>query len=61
MKQIAPQCECSDPGCKGHKGVSECTAKGYIKVARYDYETNGDHFLMCRSCAEDALESGMFS
>ena len=61
MKRILPQCECNDPGCKGHEGVSECMAKGRIKVTRYDYETQGDHLLMCRACAEDALNSGIFS
>lgn len=58
---LKPTCECSDPGCKAHIGIGQCMAKGKIKVSRYDYEPEGDHFLFCCMCAEDALESGVFS
>lgn len=55
------QCECSDPGCKAHEGKSECTRKAVTTVSRYDYEIDGDHFRFCRACADDAIESGVFS
>lgn len=61
MKPKFPKCECSDPGCKAHEGNSDCSKRGLVKVARYDYETNGDHFRFCDECADDALESGVFT
>lgn len=54
-------CECSDPGCPVHTHGEYCGKPAKVKVSRYDYETLGDHFLMCYGCANDALESGVFS
>lgn len=61
MKRKFPQCECEDPGCPVHPGVERCNKRGLNRVARYDYETDGDHFKFCDDCAEDAINSGVFS
>lgn len=52
-------CECSDPGCQVHEGKEECNHRAVTVVVRIDME---DQFgtPMCRKCANDALDSGVF-
>jgi hypothetical protein len=61
-KQLAARgmCECSDPGCPGHKGSRHCGKAALTTVYRSDMddETGTD---MCHVCAEDALDSGVFT
>lgn len=51
-------CECSDPSCPVHGAVS-CGEEAETTVYRVDMddETGTE---MCRGCADDALESGVF-
>jgi len=53
-------CECGDPGCPVHKGSEKCSAKPTQRLYRIDMEdeTGTD---MCDGCAEDAMDSGVFS
>ena len=53
-------CECSDPGCPAHEGVSECTNEASSTVRRIDMEDGTTTFEFCQECTEDALESGVF-
>lgn len=51
------QCECTDPGCPCE---GECKRDSSMTLFRIDMEDeNGTAF--CESCAEDALDSGVFS
>jgi hypothetical protein len=53
-------CECTDPGCPVHKGKSECSHFGrVVTLYRVDMEDETGT-RMCRACAEDAMESGLF-
>lgn len=52
------QCECSDPECLGCAG--HCTRDSAVTVFRVDTEDRtGTQF--CGPCAEEALESGVFT
>ena len=53
-------CECCDPGCRVHNGTPKCTEPGKVVLYRIDFE---DHtgILFCEHCAEDALETGLFT
>jgi len=53
------KCACSDPGCEVHEGKSECTHNAVTVVVRMDMEDRTGT-PMCRACANDALESGVF-
>ena len=53
-------CECSDPGCPAHSGVSECSRRGVVTVYRIDMEDESGT-RMCRACSEDAMDSGVFT
>lgn len=53
-------CQCTDPGCPVHKGKSECSHKAVSVLRRVDMEDKTGT-PMCRACADDALESGLFS
>jgi hypothetical protein len=52
------RCECSDPGCPCCKG--KCRHEATETVFRVDMEdwTGTD---MCGGCADDALDSGVFT
>lgn len=56
-------CECSDPGCRKGHGAGGCTNKGTRRVGRCDMTPDGsaETFVMCPTCAKDALDSGVFS
>lgn len=54
------QCECSDPGCKGHEGKSECTRNACVMLRRIDFVDRPKCYF-CEVCAEDAHESGVFA
>ena len=58
-KRRRTHCECSDPGCPVHKGSSHCPNKSTGKVYRSDMEDRSGT-AMCRGCASDALDSGVF-
>lgn len=52
-----PNCECSDPGCPACRG--ECSKRAVTVVLRVDmHDESGT--VVCRKCAEDCLESGLF-
>ena len=52
-------CECADPGCPIHRGVSHCGESAVVTLKRIDMEDRAGT-MMCRACADDALESGLF-
>ncbi len=52
-------CQCADPGCPVHKGVSHCTTAAAVTLIRVDMQDRTGT-MMCRACADDALESGLF-
>lgn len=54
------RCECTDPGCPEHEGVSKCTKVAMITVHRVDMEDDTGT-RMCHGCGEDALDSGVFT
>jgi hypothetical protein len=59
MSSSKHNCECTDPGCPVHKG-SYCANKSRtITVYRVDMEDKTGT-RMCRECANDALDSGVF-
>ena len=60
VNQFGP-CECSDPGCPEHKGISQCEKNAKHVVRRIDMEDGTTKFYMCTKCTEDALESGVFA
>jgi hypothetical protein len=54
------KCECTDPGCPAHPGEEDCFQPALRKpLRRVDME---DHTgtLMCETCADDAMQSGLF-
>jgi hypothetical protein len=53
-------CECGDPGCPAHEGKNKCSHVAQVKVRRIDMDCGKTTFWMCETCAEDALESGVF-
>lgn len=53
-------CECSDPGCKAHKRISECKAKGYIILYRTDMDDETGT-VMCIDCTDYAFSSGLLT
>ena len=52
-------CECSDPGCPAHLGLSSCAREGADILYRIDMEDETGT-AMCEACAADAFESGVF-
>lgn len=61
-RQIAEQvtCECSDPGCPAHKGVSHCATQATDLLYRVDMQDETGT-AMCDKCADDAFSSGLFT
>lgn len=53
------KCECADPGCPAHKGKSTCTGAGHQILRRVDMDDRTGT-RMCKACAADAYESGLF-
>lgn len=51
-------CECTDPRCPVHAGVSKCSKLAEATVRRIDMDSGG--IPMCEECAKDAMESGVF-
>ena len=52
------KCECSDSGCPCCNG--QCRNDGSVRLYRIDmYDETG--ILFCEECAEDAMESGLFT
>ena len=58
------KCECGDPACPAHKpqllGEPSCVRSATTLAFRIDMEDR-DGTLMCRLCADDAAESGLFT
>lgn len=55
------ECECGDPGCPVHLGKEQCDHTGYCVVLyRIDMEDE-EGTPMCQGCADDALDSGVFT
>ena len=52
-------CECADPGCPIHPGCP-CDCGATTIVYRIDMDDTAGT-AMCERCAEDALDSGVFS
>lgn len=61
MNNRNEECECSDSGCPNHRGFSSCRRlKELVLYYRADMEDlTGTYF--CEECAEDAMNSGVFS
>lgn len=56
----AEECGCCDPGCNVHDGFNSCRNEAKVTVYRTDMlDVSGTK--MCRKCAMDALESGVFT
>jgi predicted Zn-ribbon and HTH transcriptional regulator len=53
------KCQCADKECPEHKGSSKCMGKAVTTLYRVDMEDKTGT-PMCRGCADDAMESGMF-
>jgi hypothetical protein len=54
------RCQCSDRGCPVHPGISLCIRPASTTLFRIDMEDQtGTAF--CDACAEDAMNSGLFS
>jgi hypothetical protein len=53
------QCSCSDPACPVHSG-GDCVRDAETVVVRIDMDDKYGT-PMCRECADDALDSGVFS
>lgn len=58
IRRSSAKCACGDPGCPHCHG--KCDARAVTVMLRIDME---DRFgtPMCRKCADDALESGLFN
>lgn len=57
---VIGQCQCADSSCPVHKGKSHCTNDAVALLRRVDMmDSTGTK--MCLECADDALESGLFS
>ncbi len=63
MIPVTP-CHCADPGCPAHPATSTCPrsaakSRGGRIICRIDMD---DRFgtKVCRACAEDAMDSGVF-
>ena len=52
-------CECADSGCPAHETVPACGAFAETTLFRVDMEDRTGT-RMCTSCAEDAMQSGLF-
>lgn len=52
-------CECSDPRCPAHAGPS-CEQVATATLYRVDM-TDETSTAMCSGCADDAMESGLFT
>jgi hypothetical protein len=67
LNKLNQFCECSDPECPAfthginEDGTPDCDEFAYAgRLYRIDmYDESGT--LMCNRCAEDALESGVFT
>jgi hypothetical protein len=55
------KCECVDPGCPEHRGISECFNSALRKALRRIDMDDHTGTLMCEACAEDAMSSGLFA
>lgn len=51
------KCEDGDPGCKACHG--QCERRATVCLVRIDFEDKWGTML-CRPCADDALDSGFF-
>ena len=56
---VKTTCECTDPECKAHAGVSTCEELGLIILRRVDVPDSAGT-LMCAGCRDNALDSGRF-
>ena len=55
------RCECSDPGCPGGHGATDCRLKAEHIVRRIDMDDGETRFAFCLPCTDDALDSGVFA
>jgi len=56
-------CECADPGCPAHVGVSRCRELTYERghvLFRSDMDDRTGT-VFCAECLTDALDSGLFT
>ena len=60
VERVTMCCECSDSGCPVHEGAGECPKRAKVVLRRIDF-VGEPHCHFCRECADDALESGVFS
>lgn len=59
MDRTVKECECSDPWCPVHDGVSRCINRRKNLLFRVDMEDHTGTW-MCSGCADDAFDSGLF-
>ena len=52
-------CECVDPACAAHPGISTCHALGLIILRSVDLP-DATGTLLCAQCRDVALDSGRF-
>jgi len=59
LANVHGKCECADPECVHHKGISDCKDTANTIMYRIDMDdTSGT--LMCDDCANDATQGGLF-
>ncbi len=54
------RCECGDRECPAHTNKYSCDNEGKVLVFRIDMNDQSGT-LMCEECADDAIESGIFT
>ncbi len=55
------RCECGDPGCQAdHSLVNGCGRASAVVLYRIDMMDESGT-AMCRACAADAMDSGVFT
>ena len=59
LANVHGKCECADPGCSHHEGISECKDTANTIIYRVDMEDSSGT-LMCDDCANDETQSGLF-
>jgi hypothetical protein len=59
-KTLYPACECCDSHCSAHKGKNWCDQNANTVLYRVDTQDETGT-AMCAGCAQDAMDSGLFT
>jgi hypothetical protein len=55
-------CECADPGCPAHTGMSKCSEPTYARSRLYRVDREDQTgTVFCEECWWDAMHSGVFT